>query len=73
MLLLTTGCVQRYKLNRVDRETIWPFGASDDNLGDRETVSGHQGGAVVPDSVATHEIERPETHDYVKTEVSRLI
>ncbi len=30
--------------------------------GDRETVLAHQGGAVVPDSVATHEIERPETH-----------
>ena len=50
------------KLSCGDRETIWPFGATDDNLGDRETVSGHQGAAVVPDSVATHEIKRPETH-----------
>jgi hypothetical protein len=30
--------------------------------GDRKTMSGHQG-AVPPDSVTTHEIERPETHD----------
>ena len=46
-----------------DRETIWPCGATERDLGDRETVPGHQGAAVVPDSgVATHEIERPETH-----------
>ena len=45
-----------------DRETIWPCGATETDLGDRETVPGHQG-AVPPDSVATHEIERPETHD----------
>jgi hypothetical protein len=42
----------------------WPNGATERDLGDRETVPGHQGAAVVPaDSVATHEIERPETHD----------
>jgi hypothetical protein len=42
----------------------WPNGATERDLGDRETVPGHQGGAVVPDDgVATHEIERPETHD----------
>jgi hypothetical protein len=47
----------------------WPNGATDDDLGDRETVPGDQGAAVVPDSVATHEIERPETH--VKTECKK--
>ncbi len=58
-----SGLAALLKLSSVDRETIWPFGASDNNLGDRETVPGHQGAAVVPaDSVATHEIERPETH-----------
>jgi hypothetical protein len=30
--------------------------------GDRYAVLAHQG-AVPPDSVTTHEIERPETHD----------
>ncbi len=44
-------------------------GATERDLGDRETVPGHQGGAVVPaDGVATHEIERPETHWLVRTE-----
>jgi hypothetical protein len=53
-----------------DRETIWPCGATEADLGDRETVPGNQGAAVVPDSgVATHEIERPETH--VKTECKK--
>ncbi len=51
--------------------------ATERNSGDRETVLTHQGGAVVPaDGVATHEIERPETHWLVRTEckeVSRLI
>ncbi len=57
--------------SRVDRETIWPFGASETDLGDRETVPGHQGGAVVPDSVATHEEIRPETHLLVRTECKK--
>ena len=62
------------RLSRVDRETIWPCGASERNLGDRETVPGHQGAAVVPaDSAAKHEEIRPETHLLVRTEVSRLI
>jgi hypothetical protein len=56
-----------------DRETIWPCGATEADLGDRETVPGHQGAAVVPDSVATHEEIRPGTHLLVRTEVSRLI
>ncbi len=54
-----------------DRETVWPCGATESDLGDRETVPGHQGGAVVPDSVATHEIERPETHLLVKKECKK--
>ena len=42
----------------------WPNGATETDLGDRETVPWHQGAAVVPDSgVATHEEIRPETHD----------
>ena len=48
---------------QVDRETIRPCGATEHNLGDREMVLAHQGGAVVPDGVTAHEIERPETHD----------
>jgi hypothetical protein len=57
-----------------DRETIWPCGASERNLGDRETVPGHQGAAVVPaDSAAKHEEIRPGTHLLVRTEVRRLI
>ena len=47
----TTGRTALLKLSRVDRETIWPCGASERNLGDRET-----------DSVAKHEEIRPETH-----------
>ncbi len=50
------------KLSLGDRETIRPCGASKTDLGDRETVPGPQG-AVPPDSVATHEEIRPETHD----------
>ncbi len=39
-------------------------GATERDLGDHETVLTDQVGAVVPDNgVATHEIERPETHD----------
>jgi hypothetical protein len=41
--------------------------------GDRDAVLAHQGGAVVPDKMTAHEIERPETHLLVRTEVSRLI
>ena len=52
-----------------DRETIWPCGATETDLGDRETVPGHQGAAVVPDVKTAHEIERPETH--VKTECKK--
>ncbi len=49
-------------------------GATERNLGDRNAVPGHQGGAVVPDSgVAAHEEIRPGTHLLVRTEVSRLI
>ncbi len=39
-------------------------------------MSGHQGGAVVPDVMTSHEEIRPETHLLVRTEckeVSRLI
>jgi hypothetical protein len=45
-----------------DRETIWPCGATETDLGDRETVPGHQGGAVVPDVETFDEKIRPETH-----------
>ncbi len=31
--------------------------------GDRKTILADQGGAVVPDGVTVHKIERPETHD----------
>ena len=41
------------------------------DLGDREAVPGHQGGAVVPDEVAAHEEIRPGTHLLVRTEVSK--
>ena len=41
----------------------WPNGATERDLGDRETVPGHQGAVVLDSGVATHEIERPETHD----------
>jgi hypothetical protein len=43
--------------------TIWPCGATETDLDDRETVPADQVGAVVPDGVSVHEIERPETHD----------
>jgi hypothetical protein len=56
-----------------DRETIWPCGSTEADLGDRETVPGHQVGAVVPDCETAHEEIRPETHLLVRTEVSRLI
>ncbi len=47
-------------------------GATERDLGDRETVPGHQGAVVVPaDSVATHEEIRPETHWLVKTECKK--
>ncbi len=45
-----------------DRETIWPCGSTEADLGDRETVPGHQGAAVVPDDVTVHKVERPVTH-----------
>jgi hypothetical protein len=41
--------------------------------GDRDAVPGHQGGAVVPDKMTSHEEIRPVTHWLVRTEVSRLI
>jgi hypothetical protein len=41
----------------------WPNGATETDLGDRETVPGHQGGAVVPDVETFNEEIRPETHD----------
>ncbi len=38
--------------------------ASEHNPGDRNAIPADEGAAEVPaDSVATHEIERPETHD----------
>ena len=58
MLLLTTA--ETALLG--DRETIWPCGATETDLGDRETVPGHQGGAVVPDVKTFDEEIRPETH-----------
>ncbi len=43
------------------------------DLGDRQTVLAHQGGAVVPgDDETSHEEIRPGTHLLVRTEVSRL-
>ena len=62
MLLLTTA--ETALLNtRVTGDDLAACSATKHDLGDRQTVLAHQGGAVVPDSgVATHEIERPETH-----------
>ena len=37
-------------------------GATERDSGDRETVPGDQGEAVVPDDVTVHEKIRPETH-----------
>ncbi len=47
--------------------------ATKHDLDDREPIPGDQGGAVVPDDVTAHKVERPETHLLVRTEVSRLI
>ena len=58
MLLLTTA--ETALLG--DRETIWPCGATERDLGDRETVPGHQGRAEVPDVETAHKVIRPETH-----------
>ncbi len=41
------------------------------DLGDRETVPGHQGGAVVPDVKTFDEEIRPETHLLVRTECKK--
>ena len=56
-------------------------GATEDDLGDRETVLADQGGSGVPAlltdkrlyRVTAHEVERPGTQLLVRTEVSRLI
>jgi hypothetical protein len=53
----------KFTLNKIGTGNNWPNGATETDLGDRETVPGHQVGAVVPDDVTVHEIERPETHD----------
>ncbi len=55
--------------NSDTNDSGWPR----DDLDDRETILTDQGGAVVPDGVTIHKIERPVTHWLVKTEVSRLI
>ncbi len=58
---------------RVTGDDLAACSATKNDPGDRETTP-DQGGAVVPDNdVTRHEIERPETHWLVKTEVSRLI
>jgi hypothetical protein len=53
----------KFTLNKIGNGNNWPNGATERNSGDRETVPGDQGGAVVlAYGVAIHEIERPETH-----------
>ncbi len=51
-----------FTLNKIGTGNNWPNGATETDLGDRETVPGHQGGAVVPDVKTFDEEIRPETH-----------
>ena len=46
-------------------------GATERDSGDRETVPGDQGEAVVPDDVTVHEKIRPETQWLVRTECKK--
>ncbi len=51
--------------------TIWPCGATETDLDDRETVPAAQGAAVVPADVTVHEEIRPKTHLLVRTECKK--
>ena len=73
MLLLTLAETALLELIWVTGDDLAACSATKHDLGDRQTVLAHQGGAVVPDSVAAHEVIRPGTHLLVRTEVSRLI
>jgi hypothetical protein len=57
----------------VTGDDLAAFSAKKTDPGDRKTMPGHQGAAVVPDVKTSHEEIRPETHLLVRTEVSRLI
>ncbi len=37
--------------------------ATKHDLDDRESISGDQGGPVIPDDETAHKVVRPETHD----------
>ncbi len=52
----------KFTLNKIGTGNNWPNSATETDLGDRETVPGHQGGAVVPDVKTLDEEIRPETH-----------
>jgi hypothetical protein len=74
LLLLTTGRTALLRLSRVIGDDPAACSATKHDLGDRQTVLAHQGGAVVPgDDETSHEEIRPGTHLLVRTEVSRLI
>jgi hypothetical protein len=61
------------KLSRLIGDDPAACSATKHDLGDRQTVLAHQGGAVVPgDDETSHEEIRPGTHLLVRTEVSRL-
>ena len=63
MLLLTLAETALLELIWVTGDDLAACSATKTDPGDRKSMPGHQGAAVVPaDSVATHEIERPETH-----------
>ncbi len=50
------------RLSRVIGDDPAACSATKHDLGDRKAMSGHQGGAVVPDVVTSHEEIRPVTH-----------
>ncbi len=74
LLLLTTAETALLD-TRVIGGDLAACSATKTDPGDRKTMPGHQGAAVVPDVKTSHEEIRPETHLLVRTEckeVSRL-
>ncbi len=55
----------KFTLNKIwNWQQLAACSATEHNPGDRKAIPADEGAAEVPaDSVATHKIERPETHD----------
>jgi hypothetical protein len=61
----------KFTLDKIWTGNNWPKRRYKNDLDDRETIRADQGGSVILDDETRHEIERPETHDYVKTECKK--